>query len=220
MPSIAGPLLALDTGSPTVSVAVGLAGRVLASREVAMERSSETLLGLVDEVLRDAGFGARQLAGIVALRGPGSFTGLRVGLATVLGLHQSLGVPATALPTLDVLAMLASPGPGRRLALVNALRGEWFAQEFAWDDQGTAPWALGPAEILAEPALAALSPATVLGFGVERLRELWPTAAMVTGAPLAGAALRFATLPGVEWRVELLTAPLYLRAPAVTPLVP
>ena len=61
---------------------------------------------------------------------PGSFTGLRVGLATVLGLHQALGLPATALPTLEVLGCLG-PGDGSTVvAVVDALRGEWFAQRF------------------------------------------------------------------------------------------
>ena len=161
----------------------------------------------------------RDLAGIVALRGPGSFTGLRVGLATVLGLHQSLGVAATALPTLNVLAMLAPASPGRRLAVVNALRGEWYAQEFVWEDAHFSPEALAPAEILGEEVLATMTPDTILGFGAESIRTLWPRATLVPGGPLATPALALAVLPGLVWDPELLTAPLYLRAPAVSPLV-
>ena len=79
---------------------------------MAIERSSAALLGLVDEALAAAGLGPRQLAGVIALRGPGSFTGLRVGLATALGLHESLGIAAGVYPTHLVLAMLAPPPPG------------------------------------------------------------------------------------------------------------
>ena len=106
-----GPLLAVDAGSPRVSVAVGDAGEVLAEAAETRERSSATLLAMVDGVLAEAGLRAAELAGLVALRGPGSFTGLRVGLATVLGLHQALGLPAVAVPTLGVLAALG-PGDG------------------------------------------------------------------------------------------------------------
>ncbi len=97
----------MDTASPTVSVAVGRGGEALAVRSVELRRSSEALLRLVDEALEEAGAGLRDLDGILALRGPGSFTGLRVGLATAFGLHQALGTPATAVPTLEVLVSAA-----------------------------------------------------------------------------------------------------------------
>ena len=104
-------LLALDTGSPTVSVALARDGALVAERAIAMERSSVQLLGLIRDVLDETGARPADLTGVVALRGPGSFTGLRIGLATVLGFHQALGVPATALETLQVLAAPHPPGP-------------------------------------------------------------------------------------------------------------
>ncbi|HEX2164131.1 MAG TPA: tRNA (adenosine(37)-N6)-threonylcarbamoyltransferase complex dimerization subunit type 1 TsaB [Thermoanaerobaculia bacterium] len=107
-----GPILAVDSASPVVSVAVAVGGAVRAERAVEIGRSSERLLAMIDEVLREAGVdGPRGLAGIVALAGPGSFTGLRVGLATVLGLHQATGVPAAAVPTLPVLAAAVPAAP-------------------------------------------------------------------------------------------------------------
>ncbi|HEX6199577.1 MAG TPA: tRNA (adenosine(37)-N6)-threonylcarbamoyltransferase complex dimerization subunit type 1 TsaB, partial [Thermoanaerobaculia bacterium] len=129
-------LLALDAGSPVVSVAVGPPGSVVAERSIEIRRSSERLVALVDECLEEAGVAMPELAGIVALRGPGSFTGLRVGLATALGFHQALGLPATTVPTLDVLALHGArrlreagrEGPVRIAAVVDALRGQWFTQ--------------------------------------------------------------------------------------------
>ena len=115
MPS---PLLALDTGSPLVSVALARDGAVVASRSIEQERSSVRLLEMVQEVLTEAGIGVRDLGGIAVLRGPGSFTGLRIGLATVLGLHQALGVPATAIPSLPVLA--ASAGERKEIVIGRA----------------------------------------------------------------------------------------------------
>jgi tRNA threonylcarbamoyl adenosine modification protein YeaZ len=152
----------------------------------------------------------------LALRGPGSFTGLRVGLATVLGLHQAIGIPATALPTLQVLAMLAPEADGTVVAVVDALRDEWFAQEFALAASGP-PRALAPARIVSRQTVAEWAPATLVGFGIERLAATVPNARLVPASALADAALRFAASSTIEWDPQLLTAPLYLRAPAVTP---
>src|SRR4051812_17128245 len=146
-------LLALDTGSPLVSVALARDGAVVAARSVEQERSSTRLLEMVREVLDEAGVGGGGLGAVAGLRGPGgfprpavrpptapgppqgpgSFTGLRIGLATALGLHQALGIPATALPSLQVLALaaaLSGTTGGRVIAAVDALRGDWSAQAF------------------------------------------------------------------------------------------
>ncbi|HEV8631386.1 MAG TPA: tRNA (adenosine(37)-N6)-threonylcarbamoyltransferase complex dimerization subunit type 1 TsaB, partial [Thermoanaerobaculia bacterium] len=110
-----------------VSVAVARGDRVVAARAGAQRESSSQLIDWIDAALREAALELRDLAGAVALRGPGSFTGLRVGLATLLGFHQALGLRATGLPTLQVLAA-AAPAGRRVLALVPAGPGEWFAQ--------------------------------------------------------------------------------------------
>jgi len=216
--------LALDTGSPTVSVALARGGSVVAERSVAMDRSSVLLLSLVQEVLTEGGAQLSELAGIAALRGPGSFTGLRIGLATVLGLHQALGVPATALETLRALALAAGSGAGPRtvIAAVDALRGDWTVQAFVSDPAVFPPRPVGEAVLISGadlPSLASGSPCIVTGFGVSRLAELpgWPAdLALVEAGPLAGAAARLAADPATVWDPSLLTAPLYARPPAVT----
>src|SRR5206468_276110 len=142
--------LVLDSGSPRVSVALGYAGRVLAERSARVARSSTFLLRMIDEVLAEAGLAPADLAGVAALAGPGSFTGLRIGLATALGLHQALGVAATALPTHAALAAQVSdqgPADSRVIAVVDVLRGDWAVQ--TWQG-GSA----GPMEILPEAELA------------------------------------------------------------------
>jgi tRNA threonylcarbamoyladenosine biosynthesis protein TsaB len=126
-----GLVLALDAGSPMVSVAIGRGGELLAARAVAQQRSSTQLLALVAEALAAAGARPADLEGVVALAGPGSFTGLRVGLATALGLHQALRLPAQAVPTLAALAVACeAPDGALVIAAVDALRGEWSAQAF------------------------------------------------------------------------------------------
>ena len=210
-------MLALDTGSPRVSLAVGRGGEVLAERSVEQERSSGRLLALVVEALEEAGATVRDLGAVVALSGPGSFTGLRVGLATALGLHQALGVPAGALPTLRALAASAPEWAGTVVGAVDALRGEWFVQAFRG---GPAPTALDEPRRLPADELGGLGPCLLLGFGVE---------AAVAGpgrggsgvsvrrpGPLAPVALRLAWLDPPRWDAGELTRPQYLRAPAVT----
>jgi tRNA threonylcarbamoyl adenosine modification protein YeaZ len=214
------PTLVLDTGSPLVSVAVGRDGEVLAARSIEIGRSSRQLLTLVDEVLAEAGVRPQDLGGIVALRGPGSFTGLRIGLATALGLHQALEVPATAIPTLQVLAASIAAGEETTVvAVVDALRGDWSAQAFTADPF---PRPLTGMELVAGgelPRLAGEGPAVLVGFGASRLGELpgWPAEIPLhEPGPLAPAAVRLLVSPDIEWEPGLLTDPLYSRPPAVT----
>jgi tRNA threonylcarbamoyladenosine biosynthesis protein TsaB len=220
---VSGPdplLLLLDTGSPLVSVALARDGAVVAERSVEQHRSSALLLDLVRAVLEEAGIGVQDLGGIAALRGPGSFTGLRIGLATALGLHQALGVPATALPTLQALAAAAPAAEGEVvIAAVDALRGDWSAQAFA---AGSVPLPLGEMQLVAGAELPRLSggrPAAMVGFGVSRLAALpdWRAGPrLVEPGPLAPAAARLAMAEGTEWSPQLLVSPIYSRPPAIS----
>ena len=216
------PLLVLDTASPVVSVAVGDGDRTLATRTLELRRSSERLLGAVEEALEEAGTPLAELGGVAVLQGPGSFTGLRVGLATVLGWHQALGLPATAVPTLDVLAASAgsSPGAGREgaprdvVAAVDALRGDWYVARYRVGASSEEPSRRSWRE------LPELAPCRLIGFGVAVLAEEsdWPREAeieLVEPPPLAPVGLAVAAV--AEWRSERLIAPIYFRAPAVTP---
>lgn len=212
------PILVLDTGSPLVSVAVGRGGEVVAARSTGMDRSSARLIELIGEVLAEAGLRPADLGGIAALAGPGSFTGLRIGLATALGLHQALHVPATALSSLAALAASAPSGPEETvIAVVDALRGEWSAQVFTAEPL---PRPLGEAGLVPGPELPRLAGrrTVVVGFGVSRLAGLpdWPpTVRLQEAGPLAPAAVRLAAAPGVEWDPARLAAPVYSRPPAV-----
>lgn len=231
-------ILALDTASPTVSVALCGAARsgevVQGERSVEISRSSRRLLEMVDEVLAETGCTLADVTGIVALRGPGSFTGLRVGLATVLGFHQALGTPATAVSTLEVLAA-AGRGPGgvteerteipggRIVAAVDVLRGEWAAQPF---EAGWPPRPEADAERIPARDLARFAPCAFIGFGLDKLRDeggfeergerCSEEVRFLDPPPLAAVAARLALEHPPEWEAELLTQPLYFRPPPVT----
>ncbi len=219
---MAATFLALDTGSPRVSVALARDGALVASRWVEQERSSARLLAMIREVLDEAGIGVAGLGGIdgiAVLRGPGSFTGLRIGLATVLGLHQATGVRATAIPTLPVLAVAAAgeaPLAPIVIAAVDALRGDWSAQAFA------AGRPLTGMELVAGPELQRLArggAAVVIGFGASRLAALpdWPAAIrLIEPGPLAPTAALLAASPETDWDPAHLTTAIYSRPPAIT----
>lgn len=210
------PILVLDTASPTSSVAVGTARRCLAARAFELRQTSERLLDAIREVLAEAKVHVSELGGVAALQGPGSFTGLRIGLATAMGFHQALGLPATALPTLPVLALaardLAMGNPsGQVIAAVDALRGEYLAQTF---EVGATLRGLGqPRLMTAAELLAAGLP--VIGFGISALStEEADARRLLEPPPLAAIALRL--LRGAAWDPGRLVQPIYFRAPAVT----
>ncbi|KAA0935536.1 MULTISPECIES: tRNA (adenosine(37)-N6)-threonylcarbamoyltransferase complex dimerization subunit type 1 TsaB [Streptomyces] len=102
-------LLALDTATPAVTVALHDGTSVLASSgQVDARRHGELLLPAVDRVLTEAGLRLDAVTGIVVGVGPGPYTGLRVGLMTADTFGLALGVPVHGLCTLDGLAYAAA----------------------------------------------------------------------------------------------------------------
>jgi tRNA threonylcarbamoyladenosine biosynthesis protein TsaB len=105
MPHPAGPLLALETATATARVAVVDGdGTVLAAVEKTAARHSSNLLGLVAEALGTAGLVLADLRAIACGAGPGSFTGLRVGMAVAKGLALPTGIPLVLASSLEALA--------------------------------------------------------------------------------------------------------------------
>ncbi|MYA09609.1 MAG: tRNA (adenosine(37)-N6)-threonylcarbamoyltransferase complex dimerization subunit type 1 TsaB [Holophagales bacterium] len=212
MPS--GPLLAFDTGSPVVSVALALPDRVdtLATPQ---GRSSRELIAMIHELLAGAGLEAHDLEGIGAARGPGSFTGLRVGLATAIGLHQASGVRAGAVSTFEVLASHYAERtavPARVvLAVVDAHRDRWFTQRVRLGTDGTAR-SDGPSVITSRADLER-SAIPLVGHGVSAL-EL--PAGSVEATELAPNLLLRMRNGDFPWGFSSLVEPLYLRPPATS----
>lgn len=217
-------VLVLDTASPVVSVAIARQGEVVASATLELRRTSERLLSTVQDLLDTAQCRVADLAGIAALQGPGSFTGLRIGLATVLGWHQALGLPVTAVPTLPLLALAEGreQGPGSRevVAAVNAMRGDWMIQRFRVPEESSAwPEAVDAARLVPFDALAELA-LPIIGFEMPEAPEL----DLRPAQPLAPIAARLLSLALPEtvgddaepWQAGRLMQPIYFRPPAVT----
>ena len=130
------PLLALDTSTPTARVALlSAAGECLLAREKTAARHSANLLGLCDEILRGVGVAVGDLGAIACGAGPGSFTGLRVGLAVAKGLALPTGLPYVFLvSSLEALACdlaAKSPDAQRVLPCIDAGKGQIYARSTA-----------------------------------------------------------------------------------------
>ncbi len=131
-------LLALDTCGSLGGVALGDPSRragenselpAVRFRELGGRTYSEQLLSTVSELLDEAGIALSSLSGIVVVRGPGSFTGIRIGVSAAKGLAEGLAVPVIAISRLALLAARA-PGEGEVLALLDAGRAEFYAGLF------------------------------------------------------------------------------------------
>ena len=86
---------------------------------------SEQLLTTIDGLLREAKVGLEDLSGVVVVHGPGSFTGIRVGVSAAKGLAEGLGIPVIALSRLELLARQNPEGSA--VAVLDAGRGEFYA---------------------------------------------------------------------------------------------
>jgi tRNA threonylcarbamoyladenosine biosynthesis protein TsaB len=130
--------LCLDTATPTARVAVLDAnGGVRFAAEATAERHSSHVLPLCAEALRAVSTAPAELAGIACGGGPGSFTGLRVGLAVVKGLALPTGVPIYVVSSLRAMALdiLAAAGGGEVTAVpcLDAGKGEVYVGAFVSD---------------------------------------------------------------------------------------
>jgi tRNA threonylcarbamoyl adenosine modification protein YeaZ len=121
-------VLGIETSSPIGSVALVEDGRLLAEASHDTPNShGERLLGLIEELFVRTGRERRDLDRIAVGRGPGAFTGLRIGLSLAQGIAQGLSIPAVGIGSLRALALGGSSTlPSVRVALLDARRGELF----------------------------------------------------------------------------------------------
>jgi len=170
-----GVVLGFDTATAATAVAVLLpGGEVFEARHdpAPGERPGHAtrLLGLVEEALAAAGAGAGDVQRIAVGVGPGSFTGLRIGVATARALAQSTGAGLVGVSTLRALAAAAPADPGgAALAAIDARRGEAFAAAWSGSTLLMPPAALPPEE-LARAAAALPRPVLAVGDGAVRFR--------------------------------------------------
>lgn len=120
-------ILAVETATAWQSVAILENERLLAQHEQEGGGAhGALLLPAIDHVLVQSGLQLHDLDGLVCSVGPGSFTGLRVGIATCLGLRAATGLPLTLVPTLEAMAGHADTTPMPACPLLISRRGEVY----------------------------------------------------------------------------------------------
>jgi tRNA threonylcarbamoyladenosine biosynthesis protein TsaB len=182
-------LLTIDTCGPSGSVALGrIPGRdleILGQIELAGRTYSATLISAIADLLHAADLELSSVNGIVVVNGPGSFTGVRVGVSAAKGLAQGAEIPVVAISRLEILSRKS----GVPSAALDAHRGEVFLR---LERTGSVP-----VELLAGPQeLAAVQPAPTRVAVCDEaaaalLSRVWPqTQLVVTPPPLASDAIR------------------------------
>lgn len=146
-------ILGIETSTKTGSVAVVSEDAVIAQYSLNIEVThSERLMATVDRVLKDTGMAMSHIDGFALAIGPGSFTGLRIGLSTVKGLALATGKPVAAVPTLKALAWNLPYSAYPICPLLDARKNEVYAALYAFD--GPALAQVMPERVIALSRLA------------------------------------------------------------------
>ena len=227
--------LALETSGDACAAALVADGEVLGVRQVEMSRGhAEVLVPMVQELAGEAGIALTALDLIGVTRGPGSFTGLRTGIAAARGFSIASGAPAVGVSSLQAVAHGAarvSLEPRPILCILDTRRVDYFAQTF--DQTGTAtgePWVMGAEDLFSLigslcPELRPELHPVLAGNAVSRLLSAYDgdpdTLRRVPGTgspdPVDVAALAEAILDETVFNKEGVAqdtlSPLYLRAP-------
>jgi len=218
--------VAVDTSTWLEGVALvegdpegGIAPRTVAESNLAIEDShAHHLLQTLERLLADAGWDRDAIDFYAATRGPGSFTGLRIGLGTVGGLGLASGRPCLGIGTLDAIAAAHGPDERDRMPMLDAGRREIYAARFTAGS--FPPEAIEPPRVGRPDRIAAGSAGPVVAFGpgADRYRDVL---AVMPGIELGEAPRSVAAAAGRIALVRLAAggadgegmAPLYVRPP-------
>jgi tRNA threonylcarbamoyladenosine biosynthesis protein TsaB len=167
-------VLGIDTATWTASVGVVCGGRDRAeiSRQVSASHAS-VLLELIEETLDRAGLEIGEIDLLAVSIGPGSFTGLRIGLSTAKGLAMATGAAVVGVPTLEALALAAGQRSGVVCPVLDARKGEVYAGTFR-SHAGTVLRVADDAVVDPRRLARTLErPCTLVGDAVEPYRAVW-----------------------------------------------
>jgi tRNA threonylcarbamoyladenosine biosynthesis protein TsaB len=209
-----GAVLGLDTSTFLLQAALLWEdGTVAAELREEVPTHTPRLPGALEGLLQMARLSASDLLAVGVTRGPGSFTGLRVGLAAALGLGKGLRIPVYGLSTLVAVAR-ACPAGGRGAVLLDARRGEVYVQPFLREAGGVRP--LADARSLPPATLDRAGFDWAAGDGIALVAEWPPPCRLFPG--VGGAAVQAALHALQEWaagREPAPLSPLYVRPPDV-----
>jgi len=212
-------VLAFDCAVTGLDVAVVRDGVVLAGLAESGRDQAARLLPAIETVLANASVDRRDVSLIAVTIGPGSFTGVRVGLAAARGLAVGLAVPLAGVTTTAVLLAQAASGERVAVAAIDSRLGDWFC---AIDEGKAVPFATSARDLAVR---LDGRPCLVIGTGVQALAgdlaAIGIDAIAEDAVPDAAALARLAGAAGIDaWRDrnarEGLPRPLYLRGVNIT----
>jgi tRNA threonylcarbamoyl adenosine modification protein YeaZ len=211
-------MLALDTSLEGCSAALFAGAELLASRFEVMERGhAERLPVMVAEICREKGFSPKALTRVAVTRGPGTFTGVRIGLSYAKGLGLARNIPVIGI---DTLLATAVPHIGAAKLLLVAHRAGGTGRVYAATHDGLSLVTLRmPALLTPQEAGQDFTEALVIGTGAEAVVAASPALTLAKGYHLPQAALFGAyalDLPPTEHPAD----PLYLREADAKPSAP
>jgi tRNA threonylcarbamoyladenosine biosynthesis protein TsaB len=218
-------LLALDTSTEACSVALQYDGQVLTLDEVCPQQHSKRILPMVQQLLTESGLGLSQLDGIVFGRGPGSFTGVRIGVGVTQGLAFGADLPVFGVSTLQAMAQAAARLHQAKqvIAAIDARMAEVYLALYQHGADGlmqpvSDELARKPADL---PALSLQGDIWAVGTGLVTYREAfsqWAAAEQlqISAQVLLPSAQDMLTLALPAWQQQLFVAaelaePVYVR---------
>ncbi|MDL2224695.1 tRNA (adenosine(37)-N6)-threonylcarbamoyltransferase complex dimerization subunit type 1 TsaB [Eubacteriales bacterium OttesenSCG-928-M02] len=164
-------MLAMDTSARALSAALFLDGVLVGEHyENTGLTHSEKLLPVIDTLVAMCGYAPAQLEALAVTVGPGSFTGLRIGVATAQGMGQALGVDIAPVPTLAALAYGGKGFPGLVCPMVDARRSQVYTAIYE-DGRAILPQSAMDIEALLQVVFSHQKPVYFLGDGIEVHRE-------------------------------------------------
>ena len=167
-------LLHVETATKVCSVVLSLNGRQVAIKETNSDQyiHGESLNLFIEEVLCDAKIEIQDLNAVSISSGPGSYTGLRIGVSSVKGLCYGLGIPLISISTLDALYFLAREKYTSEsiCVMLDARRMEVYSQ--IWGNDGALLKSLS-ADVLDENSYMEFNSFVCVGEGAEKMRDIW-----------------------------------------------
>lgn len=125
-------ILNIETATKNCSVSLAKDGQTVLCKEIAEQGYShaEKLHVFIEEIIKESGITVKDLKAIAISKGPGSYTGLRIGVSTAKGLCYALGIPLIAIDTLQVLAQKVTQKDGLIVPMIDARRMEVYSAVF------------------------------------------------------------------------------------------
>ena len=182
-------ILHLETATKVCSVALSRDGEQIAIEEISDDNYAhgEKLTLLIEKVLKTAGAVTKDLSAVSVSAGPGSYTGLRIGVSTAKGLCYALGIPLISVNSLESMAVLGNQAyPQTNLCpMIDARRMEVYSAIYARDLSILKPLS---ADVLDESSYGEFGEFVFFGDGAPKAAELWQSRKLVFDKDLAPSA--------------------------------